>query len=158
MMREIPPLLPLVGSDLTRFAAVPLSRNSNATASSLPARPCRSSFPTFPPPTYYAVDPHNAEGKARSPLASCKSFSGHASEVVADLRSTLGPQSVAESSSFTARHMTTIGEQEDSDDQLDRTFFSIEKNILTTSTMTAGNLAPSTHKRPTSCWTTCNLN
>ena len=92
MMRENPPLLPLVGSDLTRFAAAPFPETQKQ-----PRPLCRQdpvgvhlhSTPTFPPPTYYAIDPHNAEGKAWNPLTSCKSFCGRASEPVTDLRSIL---------------------------------------------------------------------
>ena len=69
------------------------------------------------PLTYYAVEPHSAEGKIRNRLTSCKSFSGRASELVTDLQSILDP-SVPKSSCATARHTsTTDGQEEVSDDQ-----------------------------------------
>ena len=64
------------------------------------------------PLDYYAVEPNSAEGKIRNRLASCKSFSGRASELVAALQAILDP-SVIESSSTT---IVDEGE-EDSEDQ-----------------------------------------
>ena len=64
------------------------------------------------PLDYYAVEPNSAEGKIRNRLASCKSFSGRASELVAALQVILDP-SVIKSSSTT----TVDDEEEDSEDQ-----------------------------------------
>jgi hypothetical protein len=60
------------------------------------------------PLDYYAVEPNSAEGKIRNRLASCKSFSGRASELVTALQAILDP-SVAKSSS------TTIVDEEEED-------------------------------------------
>ena len=164
MMRENPPLLPLVGSDLTRFAAAPLSRNSNATASSLPARPCRSSSPQYSnlPSTHLLYGRSSqCRGESLEPSGQLRVL----------LRPRIGtgngpsihPQSIAEPYSSTTRHMNTVdGQQEVSEDQTGDVggqdgFFDREE-FTTTSMMTIGNLAPSTHKRPTSRWTTYYLN
>ena len=119
MVRENPPLLPLVGSDLTRFAAAPLSRNSNATASSLPARPCRS-----PSPQYSNLpSTHLLYGRSSQCRGESLEPSGQLQVLLRPRIRTgngpsIHPQSIAESYSFTARHMNTVdGQEGDSDDQ-----------------------------------------
>jgi hypothetical protein len=64
------------------------------------------------PLDYYAVEPNSAEGKIRNRLASCKSFSGRASELVTALQAVLDP-SVVRSSTTT----TVDEEEEDFEDQ-----------------------------------------
>jgi hypothetical protein len=43
------------------------------------------------PLTYYAAEPHSAEGKIRNRLTSCKSFSGRASELITNLQAIIDP-------------------------------------------------------------------
>jgi hypothetical protein len=104
---------PLQVLNLTHFATAALIQklkhnralSGDKTVSEFLSTELQSSLPL----TYYSVQPNTAEGKIRNRLASCKSFSGRALEIVTDLQAVLDP-SAAKPSSLTARHSTIVDE------------------------------------------------